>query len=638
MRKNEKSIPEAMATVKQLEAMTIRRRKLLIVCDNGMISRDLLLWVFKSFAILLKTMQGGRGMKVSRFVSKRFKETPADCQIESQALMIRGGYIKAVGNGIYTLLPIAKRIVRKIEGILREEMDRIGGQEVLFPVTMPAALWQASGRFESVGEELLRFRDRSGGDMVLGMTHEEAAVHLMKDIADSYTQYPLMIYQIQTKFRDEPRARGGLIRVREFTMKDGYSFHTSQEDLSAYYDRCYEAYRRIFARVGIPEVIPIQSDSGMMGGKVAHEFMLVTDVGEDSLVLCGACEFKSNMESAACVIRNEPGQERPLRKISTPGIKTIEDLSRFLSLPASQILKAVLYTQGGTGELVAVFLRGDLEVNETKLRNLLKTQVFPAAEEVDSPLAMGFVGPLGLPKGIRMIMDRSIQGIGGVVTGANEADAHFAGFQVERDLGPVAYEDVAKTYEGAICPQCGHAALRIARGIEVGNIFQLGGRYSVAMGMRYLDEAGVLRHPLMGCYGIGVGRLMASVCEARRDRFGPIWPMSIAPWQVQLCSLRPEDERVQRASQALYDDLSTRGLETLWDDRPVSAGVMFSDADLFGVPIRAVISPKGMNAGMVELSARDKSFSERVPVTEAGERIASMVRAAQEALCGEWEI
>ncbi len=576
-------------------------------------------------------------MKVSQLVSKRFKETPTDCQIESQALMIRGGYIKAVGNGIYTLLPIAKRIARKIEGILREEMDRIDGQEVLFPIAMPAALWQASGRFESVGEELLRFQDRSGADMVLGMTHEEAAVHLMKDMADSYSQYPMMIYQIQTKFRDEPRARGGLIRVREFTMKDGYSFHTSQEDLYAYYSRCYEAYQRIFARVGIPEVVPIQSDSGMMGGKVAHEFMLITEVGEDSLVLCGACDYKSNMESAACVIHNEPGQEQPVQRVTTPGIKTIEELSRFLSVPATKTCKAVLYRQGETGELVAVFLRGDLEVNETKLRNLLKAQVFPAEAEAGSPLTMGFVGPLGLPKGVGMILDRSLRGIAGLVVGANEIDTHFTGFQVERDLGNVSYEDVAKAYEGAICPQCGRDALHIARGIEVGNVFQLGDRYSAAMGMRYLDETGDLHHPLMGCYGIGVGRLMASVCEARRDRFGPIWPLSIAPWQVQLCSLRPENEAVSQASQALYNDLSALGLEVLWDDRPVSAGVMFSDADLFGVPFRAVISPKGMEGGTVELSTRDKRFTERVPIEEAGDRIARLVQAARNAALSDLE-
>ncbi len=594
-------------------------------------------------------------MKVSELVSKRYKETPADCQMASQAFMLRGGYIKPVGNGIYTLLPIAKRIARKIETILREEMDRIGGQEVLFPVAMPAALWRASGRYEGVGEELLRFQDRSGGEMVLGMTHEEAAVHLMKDVAESYAQYPLMIYQIQTKFRDEPRARGGLIRVREFTMKDGYSFHTSQTDLEAYYQRCYDAYTRIFARAGVPEVIPVASDSGMMGGKVAHEFMLLADIGEDTLTLCAACDYKSNMESAPCIVENEPSAEEPataarfeksgaiggfrekslpLRKVVTPGVKTIEALSEFLSVPASATCKAVLYRAEGADGVIAVFLRGDLDVNETKLRNLLKAEVRPAEVEEGSPLTAGFIGPLGLPAGVRAVFDRSLAGISSLVTGANETDAHYTGFQIERDIGQVEYTDVAKAVEGGICPVCGKPALRVARGIEVGNIFQLGSRYTEAMDMCYLDEAGALRHPVMGCYGIGVGRLMASVCEARHDDHGPIWPISIAPWHVQICSLRADNENVRDVSRALYDGLTARGIEVLWDDRPVSAGVMFSDADLFGVPVRVVISPKGLAGGTVEVVSREKTGEERVPADEATEIIAARVWSALESYKG----
>ena len=317
-------------------------------------------------------------MKVRNLVSKRYKETPADCQIASQALMMRGGYIKPVGNGIFTLFPATKRITNKIEKIMREEMDRIGGQELTFPVAMPATLWKESGRFEAIGSELLRFKDRSGADMVLGMTHEEASVHFVRDVADTYTQYPFMIYQIQTKFRDEPRCRGGLIRVREFTMKDAYSFHTSQEDLERYYQICYDAYNRIFARAGVKEVVAVASDSGMMGGKVSHEYMLLTPVGEDTIVLCHDCDYRANMEAAPCIVSTEAGEIAELTKVATPNVKSIEDLCAFLNVTAKQCCKAVVYQENMTDKYIVAFLRGDLDINETKLRNHIKAEIHPA--------------------------------------------------------------------------------------------------------------------------------------------------------------------------------------------------------------------------------------------------------------------
>ncbi|MBR4502767.1 MAG: proline--tRNA ligase [Clostridia bacterium] len=567
-------------------------------------------------------------MKVSNLVSKRFKETPADCQIASQALMIRGGYIKPVGNGIFTLLPIMKRITSKIENIIRQEMDRIDGQEVLFPVTMPADLWRRSGRFDSIGPELLRFRDRSGADMVLGMTHEEAAVHLMTDVADSYTQYPFMIYQIQTKFRDEPRCRGGLIRVREFTMKDAYSFHTSQEDLERYYMRCYEAYNRIYAHCGVPEVVAVASDSGMMGGKVSHEYMLLTDVGEDSIVLCRNCDYRANMEAAPCLVTNEPGEAAPLEKVETPNIRTIEELCGFLKISPKKTCKAVMYQRNADDSFVVVFLRGDLDVNETKLRNFLKAEVHPAVVTEDSGIHAGFTGPIGLPEGVAVVYDRSLKGIDWLATGACEDDRHYIGFNIARDIGEVEYADVAKAFDGGICPVCGKPSVHTKRGIEVGNIFQLGTRYTEAMDMTYVDRDGSLKHPIMGCYGIGVGRLAASVCEAHHDEYGPIWPMSIAPWHVQICSLRADQEEVGETSRKLYDALTARGIEVLWDNRAVSAGVMFSDADLFGVPLRVVVSPKGLKNGTVEIAARDKSMKEAVSVAEAGDFVVRYIKDA----------
>ncbi len=566
-------------------------------------------------------------MKVSALLGERFKEAPSSCAIDSHKLMVRGGYMKYVGNGIYSLFTPAKRIAKKIENIIREEMDNIDGQEVLFPVVMPASLWEESGRYYSIGSELCRFKDRSGNGMVLGMTHEEAAVHLARNTAGSYTQYPFMIYQIQTKFRDEPRARGGLIRVREFTMKDAYSFHTSTEDLERYYDRCFKAYERIYKRAGAKNVVAVKSDSGMMGGSISHEFMLLTDIGEDSIAICPECGYRANMEVAECSVENEPGEVLPLEKVSTPGVKTIEELEKFLSLDAAKFAKAVVYRRNKDDSYVVVFIRGDLEVNETKLRNLLKEEIYPAAVITeDSGIVAGFIGPVGLSKKCTAVFDSSLKGINSLVCGANEEGFHYTGMNIERDVGAVEYADVAKIFDGAVCPACSKPVITVKRGIEVGNIFQLGTKYTEAMNMTYLDRDGEAKHPIMGCYGIGVGRLMASVCEESHDDYGPIWPISIAPWQVEICNLRCTDEKVSAVSDALYEELCENGVEVLYDDRDVRPGSMFADADLFGIPVRAVVSPKTCERGVVEISLRDKSLKTEFALDSAASEIKKLVK------------
>ena len=563
-------------------------------------------------------------MKVSELLGERYKDRVAE--IESQNLMVRGGYIKQVGNGIYSLMPPARRIHNKIEAILRQEMDRIDGQEVLFPVTMPATLWQASGRWESVGKELLRFKDRSGADMVLGMTHEEAAVHMAMNVASTYQKYPFMIYQIQTKFRDEPRARGGLIRVREFTMKDAYSFHTSQKDLERYYKRCYRAYERIYARVGIPEVVAVASDSGMMGGKVSHEFMLLTDIGEDTIVLCPECGYRANMEAADCIVHNDPDEAMaPLEKVATYDNKTIEDVCSFLHGSAEKSAKAVVYQRNEDDSYVLVFVRGDLEVNETKLRNYLKAEVHPAVEIDHAGLVAGAIGPVNPAKGITVVYDRSLEGTRNLVCGANEEGYHFTGLNMDRDVPNAEYADVAKATVGGVCPKCGKHSLTIKNGIEVGNIFQLGRRYTESMGMTYDDEKGNRVNPIMGCYGIGVGRLMASVCEEHHDQYGPVWPISIAPWEIEICALRADQAHVKEEANKLYKSLMDEGYEVLFDDRTVSAGFMFSDADLLGSPVRIVISPKTLDRGVVEIVTRDKTIKEDVPIECAMQRTKEIV-------------
>lgn len=566
-------------------------------------------------------------MKLEKLVGSRFKERPSDCVIDSHALMLRGGYMKYVANGIFSSYMPLRRITRKVEQIIREEMDAIDGQEVQFPVVLPASLWEESGRYESVGNELIRLKDRSNNPLVLGMTHEEAAVQLVREYAKSYVKYPFMIYQIQTKFRDEARPRGGLIRVREFTMKDAYSFHTSQEDLERYYERCFKAYERIFKRVGLPEVISVASDSGMMGGKISHEFMLLTPVGEDSIAICNDCGFRANMEATECIVQNtRDAVSNPIELVHTPGTHTIEAISRFLRTSAEKCCKAVVYQKNADNSYIVLFIRGDLEANETKFTNYLGYDIHPADITEESGLCAGFIGPYGLSGDLVVLFDRSLENTNNLCCGGNMAEYHYTGFDISRDIGRVDYHDFAKIEEGGICPKCRKTTISVSRGIEVGNIFQLGTKYTESMAMQYLDDEGIAHYPVMGCYGIGVGRLVASICEAHHDEYGPIWPMSIAPWQVHLCAVRSDDAAVSEYANRLYAQLVSNGIEVICDDRSVTAGFMFSDADLLGVPIRVIVSPRNMNENCCEIVARDKSFCMKVRLDNALEKIVAMVR------------
>ena len=563
-------------------------------------------------------------MKLEKLVGERFKERPADCVIDSHAIMVKGGYIKYMANGIYSSYLPLRRIVRKIEQILREEMDKIDGQEVQFPVVMPASLWDESGRYDSIGDELLRFTDRNNAKMVLGMTHEEAAVHLVRESAQSYTKYPFMIYQIQTKFRDEARPRAGLIRVREFTMKDAYSFHTSQEDLEQYYEKCHAAYERIFERVGVPEVVSVKSDSGMMGGNISHEFMLLTPVGEDSIVLCDSCDYRANMEAAENISDiARDAESAALEKVYTPNVHTIEDVCNFFGDETKNSCKAVVYQQNVDDKYVVLFIRGDLEVNETKLVNFLGEQVHAAVITEECGLNAGYIGPVNLKvNGDAVVLyDKSLEGRNNLSCGANEAEHHYKGLDMERDVPNAEYHDFAKIQEGGICPKCGKKTVKISRGIEVGNIFQLGTKYTKSMNMTYVDANGESKTPIMGCYGIGVGRLAASVCEAHHDEYGPIWPKAIAPWQVHLCAVRVDDEEVRAYADKLYEDLQNAGIEVIYDDRSVRAGVMFADADLLGIPLRIIVSPKNMKQGVVEVASRDKTLKTQIPLENVMEEI-----------------
>lgn len=572
-------------------------------------------------------------MKMSRMLGRRIKEDPKDAKTISHKFLVRGGYIRPVSSGIYSLLPPAERVIQKIEAIVRDEMNKVGGQEVLMPVVLPADLWQESGRYESVGAELLRFKDRNGKDMLLGMTHEEAIVHLVRTEVTSYKQLPLMAYQIQTKYRDEARPRAGLIRVREFTMKDAYSFHTSQESLEEYYMQVHQAYVNIYRRVGLQHVLSIKANSGMMGGNVSHEFMSVADCGEDTLFVSpDGHSYKANREIAVSAIKFERAPELPMEKVATPHSKTIEEVAKFLNVKPENTGKAVFYTDSDK-RLIFVLIRGDFEVNETKLQNLLKIKELAFANDrqiLDAGAVPGYASPVGInPEKAVIVVDRSVEGTSNLVVGANEAGFHYVNFNYGRDLKDAVVADIATVREGDPCPVTGEP-LQMKRGIEVGNIFQLGTKYSAPMKCEYLDKEGKSHPMIMGCYGIGIGRTMAALVEDSHDDYGPIWPMSVAPYHVEICAITPDKENVMEVSEKLYQELQKLGVEVLFDDRGEKAGSMFSDADLLGIPLRAVISPKTIASGSMEFKVRGARDSELVPLDKAAEFLAAKVKAELE--------
>ncbi len=567
-------------------------------------------------------------MRMSKLVGRRIKEDPRDAQIISHKYIIRGGYARIVSAGIYSILPLGKRITQKIEAIIRDEMNSIDGQEVLMPVVLPRELWEESGRYQSVGEELLRFKDRNGKDMLLGMTHEEAVVHLVRSEVNSYKQLPVMVYQIQTKYRDEARPRAGLIRVREFTMKDAYSFHETQECLENYYEKAHKAYENIFRRLGMKNVVSIKSDSGMMGGKVSHEFMAISDAGEDTIFISPCGKYKANKDVATANWKFLSAEPEELEKVHTPDKESIEEVAAFLGLKPENTGKAVFYVDSNE-HLIFVMIRGDFEVNETKLKNYLKSPSlrFATDEEILKCGAVpGYASPLSLNKSdkLRIIVDSSASQTSNLVVGANEKDYHVKNFNQPRDLPGAEITEIATVRAGDPCPLTG-APLEERRGIEVGNIFQLGVKYSESMGCTYLDKNGKTHPMIMGCYGIGVGRSMASVIEHSHDDYGPIWPISIAPFQVHICALNIKEESVRNASEKLYADLQTKGVEVLFDDRGEKAGFMFNDADLIGVPFRVIISPKTLESNSIELGIRGTKDKQMLPLEGIVEHLKKLI-------------
>lgn len=553
-------------------------------------------------------------MRMSAIIGRRIKEDPKDAQTISHKYIIRGGYARPVSAGIYSLLPLGRIITKKIEEIIREEMNKIDGQEVLLPVVLPRELWEESGRYTSVGPELLRFKDRNGKDMLLGMTHEEAIVHLIRTEVNSYKQLPVMAYQIQTKYRDEARPRAGLIRVREFTMKDGYSFHETQECLEAYYERAHQAYENIFKRIGMNNVISIKADSGMMGGCASHEFMAISNSGEDTLFVSPNGDYKANREIAVAGYKFESSAHLPLEKVHTPAKKSIEEVASFLGVKPENTGKAVFYTDA-QNRLIFAMVRGDFEVNETKLKKyLLSAKLDFATDEMIRAAGAepGYASPIGVDlKKVMVIVDHSIAQSSNLVVGANEENYHYINFNFTRDLPNAEVTDIATVRAGDPCPVSGEPLLE-KRGIEVGNIFQLGTKYSASMNCNFLDKNGKSKPMIMGCYGIGVGRSMAAVIEQSHDEWGPIWPITIAPFQVHLCAITGKKQDIIEKADALYNELRDNGIDVIYDDRGEKPGFMFNDADLIGVPFRVVISSKTLESDSVEFKMRGSSEPNRL--------------------------
>ncbi|HEY6464083.1 MAG TPA: proline--tRNA ligase, partial [Polyangiaceae bacterium] len=566
----------------------------------------------------------------SRALIPTVKEAPADATNASHILLSRAGYIRKVGAGIYDFLPLGHRVLKKIEGIVRREMDRAGALEILMPALLPGELFKETGRWELYGPTLFRIKDRKGGDYNLGPTHEEIVTDIARREIRSWRELPKNLYQVQVKFRDEPRPRGGLLRGREFVMKDAYSFDADEEGAKKSYEAMRLAYHRIFDRIGLTYRM-VQADSGAIGGSTSAEFQVLVDSGEDTIVACGACDYAANVEVAT--VKTAPAAEEapagPPARVHTPGHGTIEDVTKFLGVTPKQMLKSLLYLAGG--QVIMAVVRGDHDVNEVRLaRALGLDEVFLASEadvEKATKANVGFAGPVGFPG--KVLVDRAASQVGAGVTGANETDWHLRDVRFGRDYqGTVADLRLATT--GDPCPTCDGGTLTQYRGIEAGHIFILGTKYSAKMNATFIDEKQQSKPLVMGCYGIGVSRLVATTIEQHNDENGIRWPMSVAPYQVHLVTIGREEAVLARA-QELYDALEKAGLEVLWDDRDERPGVKFKDADLIGIPLRVTIGAKALAAGNVELKPRteaDPKKAELVPFADAARVLVDRVRAA----------
>jgi prolyl-tRNA synthetase len=569
-------------------------------------------------------------MRYANLLGRTLRQAPADAETPGHQLILRAGLVQQFAAGVYSLLPLGWRATLKIERILREELDAIGAQEVRLPSMQPAELWEASGRLATYDPPLFIVQDRRERNLALAPTAEEAITSLFKQQVQSYRELPILAYQIQNKFRNEVRARGGLIRLREFIMKDAYSFHANWDDLGRTYDECYRVYSNVFRRCGV-DAVAVDADSGGIGGKDSQQFMHLTDAGDDTVLICGNCGYAASDEKADHKKRDLPAEQAaPLEEVATPGQKTIDDLVSFLGVPHYKTLKAVFYAVAGAPVFVAI--RGDLEVNEIKLRNALggaELRLMDDRQVEAAGLVAGSASPVGLKerakRAIRIVADDSVLVSHNLVAGANKPDTHLRNVNYERDWQADIVTDISLARQGDACSRCEGGTLSAHRGIEVGHIFKLGTVYTDKLEATFLDQDGKQVPAVMGCYGIGVDRLLGTIVEANHDERGIIWPREVAPFAVHLVALKPEDAAVRHQADLLYDQLLLRGVEVLYDDREESPGVKFADADLLGMPLRVTVSPRTLESASVELKRRAEKETTLVPVEEAIDRVTAAV-------------
>jgi prolyl-tRNA synthetase len=567
-------------------------------------------------------------MLYSKYFVPTIKEIPSDAEVISHQLMLRAGMIRKLTSGIYTFLPIGLKALRKVENIVREEMNRSGAFEVLMPAVQPAELWQESGRWDFYGKELLRFKDRHGHDCCIGPTHEEVITDLVRKEIRSYRQLPVNFYQIQTKFRDEIRPRFGVMRCKEFIMKDAYSFDVDEAAADKSYEIMYDAYTRIFQRCGL-KFRPVEADSGSIGGSYSHEFMVMADTGEDEIINCTQCPYAANLEKAETGAPEATGPSEgawePLQEVETPDVRTIDELTSFLSAGPNRILKTLVFI--ADGRAVAALIRGDHELNEVKLKNLLGADNLELADPglvadvTGAP--MGFAGPVGLKT--RIIADHAVRGMVNFITGANKVDLHFRNVNLKRDFTVDRFADLRVITPSDRCPRC-DGKINFGRGIEVGHVFKLGTKYSKAMHAVYLDERGEENLFFMGCYGIGIARTVAAAIEQNHDQHGILFPISIAPFEIAVLPLQMHEKEVVEASEKIYKLCSAEGLDILLDDRDLRPGVKFKDADLMGTPLRITVGERTLKQGMVELKLRSERDSTLVPVADAPSAVKAKVK------------
>ena len=567
-------------------------------------------------------------MRYSQYFLPTLKETPGDAEVVSHQLMSRAGMIRKVAAGIYDYLPLGLRVIRKVENIVREEMNKAGAIEILMPAVCPADLWEQSGRWQQYGKELLRLKDRKETEFCIGPTHEEVVTEIVRGTVNSYRQLPVNLYQIQTKFRDEVRPRFGLMRGREFIMKDAYSFDATDEGANASYEKMRKAYCRIFERCGLKYRM-VEADSGAIGGSFSHEFMVLADTGEDVVISCESCEYSANIEKAVVIDKGEMSQApmNEVERVVTKGAHSVADVSVMLDLKPSQIVKTMLVIVDD--EPVAVLIRGDHEMNEAKVKNLLGVSVVELAtpEQIAKATSgpVGFSGPIGLK--VSLYADNAVKYMRNMGVGGNEKDIHLEGVNLERDFQVKQFADLRNAADGDTCPHCG-GRYSNTRGIEVGHIFKLGTKYSEAMKATFLDADGVAKEIIMGCYGIGVGRTAAAAIEQNHDDNGIIWPMPLAPFQVIVTMLNPKDEEVFAAGEKLYQDLLAEGIEVLLDDRDERPGSKFKDADLLGIPLRVNVGARGLKEQSFELQERRAGERVMLPIEGAAQKVAEQVRTA----------